>query len=137
MSEMSSLSSHIEEEALVLRELSDSITKIQAAALGDLGILDISEDEVKKARQIVIDFIKQLLSALEGNVRNPAIQVLISTIDNGPIPKEDWIADLKNLYQTLEDEKLDSDSILEPIEDILAILSDDYAESIKALYHDW
>jgi len=137
MSDISSLGSHVDEEGEMLRSLSSAVLRIQAAALGDLELLQITQEQVEQARATVLDFLTRLLDALQKGVEDAALQPLVVALEEGPKPHEDWVEDLRQLRDMVSTKGQVPEAALRPIEDVLTLITDDYARSIRALYHGW
>jgi hypothetical protein len=137
MSMISGLSSHIDQEGQLLHELNDAVLCVQASALGDLKLLNLSPDKVSKASVILIEFLSKLKKALQRPSNDPTISMLVENIrKESDKTIEEWKNDIQELVDGIKNGKLDrKSSLLHVIEDILNLLSADYSSAVKALYY--
>lgn len=137
MSMLSALSSHIDQEGELLRELNDAVLCVQAAILGDLELLDLSQDKVSKASATLVEFLEKIKMALKKPSDDPTISMLVENIrhESGKTA-EDWESDIQELIDSIKHNKLaQNSSLLQIIEDIINLLNADYSAAVKALYY--
>lgn len=137
MSMLSGLSSHIDQEGEILRELNDAVLCVQAAILGDLELLGLSQDKVRRASSTLIEFLEKLKRALKEPPDDPTISMLVENIrhESGKAV-EDWEGDIQELIDSIKNEKLaQNSSLLQIIEDVINLLNADYSAAVKALYY--
>ena len=136
MSMLSALSSHLDQEGQLLQTLNDAVICVQAAILGDLDLLEISEEKLRQASATLIEFLEKLKLALEKTSDDPTISVLVENIrheSDKSVPE--WKEDIQKLTASLRERKFEGDpSLLQIIEDILNLLNEDYSKAVKALY---
>jgi len=137
MSMISGLSSHVGQEGELLHQLNDSVLCVQAAVLGDLELLGLSEKALDKASSELVTFLQKLLLALEKASDDPTISMLVENIrKESDKPIDEWKTDIRTLIVSLKNKKLKEDpNLLQVIEDILSLLSADYSAAVKALYY--
>ena len=137
MSMLSALSSHIDQEGALLRELNDAVLCVQAAILDDLELLDLSQDKVSKASATLVEFLEKIKMALKKPSDDPTISMLVENIrhESGKTA-EDWESDIQKLIDSIKHNKLaQNSSLLQIIEDIINLLNADYSAAVKALYY--
>ncbi|MBW1799994.1 MAG: hypothetical protein JRJ85_04610 [Deltaproteobacteria bacterium] len=136
MSMLSALSSHVDQEGELLQRLNDAVLSVQAAVLGDMELLGITDDKLEKASVILVEFLEKLKSALNSTTNDPTVSMLVENIRyDSDKPVEEWEEDIQSLIDSLKSGKLNGDpSLLSIIEDILNLLNADYSTAVKALY---
>jgi len=134
MSIHSGLASHVEEEGEILRRLNEATLHFQAGILGDTELLGLTHKQVKKSGKVLSEFLQNLLEAIDKPTGDATITFLVNCLRDGPKPMEDWKEDIHRLVNAIKTEKSD-DANLSAIEDILALLNDDYSEGVRALYY--
>jgi hypothetical protein len=134
MSIHSGLASHIEEEGEVLRRLNEATLHFQAGILGDTELLGLTHKQVKKSGKVLSEFLQNLLEAIDKPTGDATIAFLVNCLRDGPKPMEDWKEDIQRLINAIKTGK-SNDACLSSIEDILALLNDDYSEGVRALYY--
>jgi|SRR3989338_508102 len=137
MSTLSGLSSHIDYEGELLQKLNDAVLCVQASALGDLGLLGLSQSDVSKASSILLEFLEKLQKALKASSNDPTISMLVENIRHESEKTiEDWESDIEELIKSIRNNLIAQNlSLLETLEDILNLLSADYSEAVKTLYY--
>ncbi|MFX0200265.1 MAG: hypothetical protein ACFFCW_29450 [Candidatus Hodarchaeota archaeon] len=139
MSMLSGLSSHIDQEGELLRDLNDAVLCVQAAILGDTELLDLPKDKVSRASSTLTEFLEKLEMALKKPSDDPTISMLVENIrqESDKTIKE-WEAEIQDLIDNIKSEKLrDHPSLLQTIEDVLNLLNADYSAAVKALYYKY
>jgi len=137
MSMLSGLSSHIDQEGELLYTLNDSVLSIQAAILGDLELLGISQEKFNKASSTLISFLEKLQKALKEPSDDPTISMLVENIRcESEKSVQEWDSSIQQLIDAIENNSLDENpELLQIVEDILNLLNADYSEAVKALYY--
>lgn len=135
MSIHSGLASHIEEEGEILRRLNEATLHFQAGILGDTELLGLTPKQVKKSGKVLSEFLQNLSEAIDKPTDDATVSFLVSCLRDGPKPIEDWKDDIQRLINAISTGKFDDTSALSSIEDILALLNDDYSEGVRALYY--
>ena len=102
MSTLSGLSSHIDYEGELLQKLNDAVLCVQASALGDLGLLGLSQSDVSKASSILLEFLEKLQKALKASSNDPTISMLVENIRHESEKTiEDWESDIEELIKSI------------------------------------
>jgi len=139
MSMLSALSSHVDQEGQLLNELNDSVLRVQAAILGDLELLEISEENLNGAALKLSQFLERFKKSLSEPSDDPTISMLVENIRQEPDKTvKEWEAEIEELVEAINQKNLsDNPELLNVIEDILNLLSADYSEAVKALYYKY
>jgi len=136
MSTLGSISVRLGREQQLLRQLNSALIALEAEALGKSSDFGLSADEISKSRQILLDFIIRLRSALDKEPSSMDIQPLIHRLRSGMKPLEDWCNDLDALVKYLQsgNNLQDQDNVLPTLDEILSLLDSEFTEDIKRLY---
>ena len=133
MSSLGSISGHLEREQQLLRELNIALIALEADALGRSSDFGLSDEDISRERQILLDFTVRLRSALD---QEPSVdlQPLVYRLKSGMKPLEDWQEDFDCLAKELQSRDRLEDGVLPILEDVLSLLDSEFTEDLRRLY---
>jgi hypothetical protein len=134
MSTLGSISGHLGREQLLLRELNSALLALEVDALGRTSDFGLSNEDVLRSRQTLLDFVVRLRAALQQGSTSIDIQPLVQRLKSGMKPSEDWCDDLDILVEKLRLNGKLEDNILPILEDVLSLLDIEFTEDLKRLY---
>ena len=133
MSSLGSISGHLEREQQLLRELNTALIALEADALGRTSDFGLSDEDIARSRQTLLDFTVRLRSALD---QEPSVdlQPLVYRLKSGMKPLEDWQEDVDRLAKGLQSRAQLEDGVLPILEDVLSLLDSEFTENLRRLY---
>ena len=134
MSSLGSISGHLEREQQRLRELNTALIALEADALGRTSDFGLSEEDVSRSRQTLLDFTVRLRSALDQKSTSVDLQPLVHRLKSGMKPLEDWQEDFDRLVKELQSRDHLEDEVLPILEDVLSLLDSEFTEDLRRLY---
>lgn len=133
MSALGSLSSHVDRERELLRDLNNALLTLEAFTLGRAQDFGFSEKDIDESRKVLSDFVTLLRSAIEPDQVVGNLQPLVNKLKSGIKPLGDWKEDLDALLAHLKQDDLNQD-VLPILEDLLSLLDIEFAEDLRRLY---
>lgn len=134
MSSLGSISGHLEREQQLLRELNTALIALEADTLGRTSDFGLSDEDVSRSRQTLLDFTVRLRSALDRESTSVDLQPLVHRLKSGMKPLEDWREDFDRLVKELQSGDQLRDEFLPILEDVLSLLDSEFTEDLRRLY---
>lgn len=134
MSSLGSISGHLEREQQLLRELNTALIALEADTLGRTSDFGLSDEDVSRSRQTLLDFTVRLRSALDQESTSVDLQPLVHRLKSGMKPLEDWREDFDRLVKELQSGDQLRDELLPILEDVLSLLDSEFTEDLRRLY---
>lgn len=133
MSKLGSISSHIDRERELLRDLNNALLTLEVFSLGRASDFGFSQLDIDESRKTLIDFVTLLRSAIEPDEVVAELRLLVIKLKTGIKPLEDWKEDLDNLLVDLKQGD-PNPNVLPTLEDLLTLLDIEFAEDLRRLY---
>lgn len=126
--------SKMNREYKLLKDLNSSLMALEAECLGKIGEFGFTQQDIKRSREVITDFIEHVLSELNKESGVVDLQSLVAKMKSDVKPISDWEEDMQRVLAQLTKGYGVSKDDLYVLEDMISMLDDDFAKDIKSMY---
>ncbi len=107
---------------------------LEVDALGRRSEFALTEDDVQKSRDVLLEFANRLRAELDTPVTSADFRSLVGRLRTGMKPLDDWRQDLDGLIRSLSTNQRLDEETLPVLEDLLSLLDEEFSEDLRRLY---
>ena len=133
MSRSSFLASSLEAEFKVLAPVNDAMINLKLYNFGRAGDLGINTEDILKSKEIISNFLNEILNWLNGKRGNAAFYFVFRILQSGRKSPDEWKGLLQKLIKTLQYNNEITDHDIELLENLLSQIEERINSEIAQL----
>ena len=133
MSRSSFLASSLEAEFKVLAPVNDAMIKLKLYNFGHAGDLGINTEDILKSKEIISNFLNEILNWLNEKRGNAAFYFVFRILQSGRKSPDEWKGLLQKLIKTLQYNNEITDHDIELLENLLSQIEERINSEIAQL----
>lgn len=129
MSSLGYFASRLDRQQTRLERLSEALLLLRAWSLGQLNNLGATDEELRTAQSVALEFVGEVLRALQSGEGDEDTKKIVTKIRDGRSPDTDWVQDLEEAQRLLASQRPPTEPLMERLREAVGMLRQQVAES--------